>query len=161
MAGIFVEPTLVVLQVNNRKKVGFPIETPIFGDQSDRTDGWRWCHSGHKCAGGSAPSERTPPTPRIAVSKWKLHSSFYKSITGKKMGFPYESVFSVTKWWAPTAAGVPTTETRVPISPPHERVHPGHLGLQSQSGNWPSYKYITGKKFGYFSKFASGTAGMF
>ena len=70
--GQFLQSTVVVLQVNYWKKVGFPIQTPIFGDQSAHTDGCRWCHSGHGGADGSTPCGSAPPTPRIAFSKWKL-----------------------------------------------------------------------------------------
>ena len=72
MAENFVPPSLVVLQVNYWKKVWFPIQTPVFGDESGLSDGCRWCRSGQQCAGGSTPCGGTPPTPRIAVSKWKL-----------------------------------------------------------------------------------------
>ena len=66
------QPPLVVLQVNYWKKVWFPIQTPVFGDESGRSDGYRWRRSGQQCAGGSTPCGGTFPTPRIAVSKWKL-----------------------------------------------------------------------------------------
>jgi len=38
MAGNFLEPTLVVLQVNYWKKVGFPIQKAVFGNKEGRTD---------------------------------------------------------------------------------------------------------------------------
>jgi hypothetical protein len=68
----FVQPPLVFLRVNYWKKVWFPIQTPVFGDERGHSDGYGWRRSGQQCAGGSALCGGTPPTPQIAVSKWKL-----------------------------------------------------------------------------------------
>ena len=72
MAPNFVQPPLVVLRVNYWKKVRFPIQTTFFGNERGHSDGYRWCRSGEQYAGGSTTCGGTPPTPRIAVSKWKL-----------------------------------------------------------------------------------------
>jgi len=72
VASKFVEHILIILRVNYWPKVGFPIQKRIFGDKVARTDCPRVSHMQAVGADGSTYCGSSPPTPRIAFSKWKL-----------------------------------------------------------------------------------------
>ena len=63
---------LAVLQVNYRKRVGFPIETSVFGGKLVGSDCRRGSHAMRQTADGSTPCGSAPTSPRIAFIEWKL-----------------------------------------------------------------------------------------